>query len=102
VCYCLKLATGSGKTTIMARLIAWSVLNKGDCFGRGMNTKRQSIYLIAPKFDLFRSGCQCENCGRTRHDFGSDVSFVINEDRHRGAIGTENTPSVEVLFEHDW
>lgn len=26
--YCLKLATGSGKTTVMAMLIAWSVLNK--------------------------------------------------------------------------
>lgn len=26
--YCLKLATGSGKTTVMGMLIAWSVLNK--------------------------------------------------------------------------
>src|ERR1019366_6968016 len=26
--HCLKMATGSGKTTVMAMLIAWSVLNK--------------------------------------------------------------------------
>ncbi|MEI8308677.1 MAG: DEAD/DEAH box helicase family protein, partial [Chloroflexales bacterium] len=26
--YCLKMATGSGKTTVMGMLIAWSVLNK--------------------------------------------------------------------------
>ena len=26
--HCLKMATGSGKTTVMAMFIAWSVLNK--------------------------------------------------------------------------
>jgi type III restriction enzyme len=29
-CYAYKMATGTGKTTVMAMLAAWSILNKVD------------------------------------------------------------------------
>ncbi|MDZ4717014.1 MAG: DEAD/DEAH box helicase family protein [Roseiflexaceae bacterium] len=48
--YCLKLATGSGKTTVMAMLIAWSVLNKVQ--SRQDKRFSDAVLIVAPNLTV--------------------------------------------------
>lgn len=48
--YCLKLATGSGKTTVMAMLIAWSVLNKAQ--RRQDRRFSDAVLIVAPNLTV--------------------------------------------------
>jgi len=48
--YCLKLATGSGKTTVMAMLIAWSVLNKVQ--HRQNRRFSDAVLIVAPNLTV--------------------------------------------------
>ncbi len=47
---CLKLATGSGKTTVMAMLIAWSVLNKVT--QRQSKKHSDAVLIVAPNLTV--------------------------------------------------
>ena len=48
--YCTKLATGSGKTTVMAMLIAWSVLNKVQ--SRQDKRFSDAVLIVAPNLTV--------------------------------------------------
>lgn len=48
--HCLKLATGSGKTTVMAMLIAWSVLNKVTA--RQSKKYSDAVLIVAPNLTV--------------------------------------------------
>jgi type III restriction enzyme len=48
--YCLKLATGAGKTTVMAMLIAWSVLNKVQ--SRQDKRFSDAVLIVAPNLTV--------------------------------------------------
>lgn len=48
--YCAKLATGSGKTTVMAMLIAWSVLNKVQ--SRQDKRFSDAVLIVAPNLTV--------------------------------------------------
>jgi type III restriction enzyme len=57
-----KMATGSGKTLVIAMLIGWQTLNKSPT----RRDKRFSdAFLIAPPGSLFATGCAC--CSRPDH-----------------------------------
>lgn len=44
---CSKMATGTGKTTVMAMIIAWQVLNAATCPKRNKDFSK-SIFIVAP------------------------------------------------------
>ena len=51
--YCVKMATGSGKTTVMSMLAAWQILNKA--VNRTDSRFSENILIVAPKSDCPRA-----------------------------------------------